>query len=318
MTSPATPRVAGKRGKLPAKRLAMGYLHDYAKAPLAAAAYPVDVRGGIADNAWLMLGNGPDSTCTVAPEGVGDCGFAGRQHLRLAKAAHYGEAETWETSDQLVDEYLAYDHGQDVGVILADVLLAWYKAGKILAFAPVDHASPAAVDSAMQAFKGVYSGVDLTDDANDLFNQGQPWTTANGEQADPDEGHCIVKVYADGNVSPSPGSDPEDGWVSWGQFQRSTQQWTQACLTEAWVVITSEDEAAKVDMAALTADIEALGGTATTPAPVAPTPVPAPQPDHKGLLGELAAIARRVITTAEADANNAYQELVTWMDSHDI
>jgi hypothetical protein len=237
-----------------------------------------------------MLANGPDPACTIPPGAFGDCGFAGRQHYRMAKAAHYGQDETWETSDELVTEYLSYDHGQDEGVVLADVLLAWYKAGKILGFAPVDHTSPAAVDSAMQAFRGVYCGVSLTDDADQLFQQGQPWTVSDGQQADPSEGHCIVKVYADGNT------DPHDGWVTWGAFQRSTQDWTKACLDEAWVIITSEDEAAKVDMAALTADIEALGGTVpdpappapAPPAPVPPAPVPPspqpPEPDHKTLL----------------------------------
>jgi hypothetical protein len=299
LTTPA--RVPGKRGRLPAKRLAMERLDAYLKAPLPSPAYPVDVRAGIPDGSWLMLANGPDPTCATYPDGVGDCGFAGRQHYRMAKAAFYGETETWETSDELVAEYLAYDNGQDVGVVLADVLLAWYKAGKILAFAPVDHADPAAVDSAMQAFHGVYSGVNLTDDADQLFGEGQPWTTANGEQADPSEGHCIVKVFADGKGG--------DGWVTWGAFQPSTSAWTSACLTEAWVIISSEDEAAKVDMAALTADIEALGGTGP-----ASGPSPSPAPGPEGLLARLAALIRAV----EADAMRDSSELLEFLESHGL
>ena len=310
MTAPV--RTPGKRGRLPAKRVALRFVHDYAAAPLPAPAYPVDVRSGIADGDWQMCGNGPDPTCTVAPEGVGDCTFAGRQHYRMAKAAHYGQSETWETSDELVREYLAYDHGQDVGAVISDLLLSWYRAGKILAFAPVDHADPAAVDSAMAAFRGAYCGVDLTPDADQLFSQGQPWTVADGQQPDPNDGHCIVKVYADGNT------DPYDGWISWGQFQRSTQDWTRACLTECWVLITSEDEAAKVDMAALTADIEALGGTVPDPepqppAPVPPAPVP-PEPDHKTLLAELAALIRK----AEARAEKDLAALTSWLSAHNL
>lgn len=309
MTVPV--RTPGKRGRLPAKRLAMGFLHAYALAPLPAPAYPVDVRAGVPDTDWGMLGNGPDPACTTHPDGVGDCGFAGREHVKRAKAAHYSETETWETSNDLVAEYLAYDHGQDEGVVLADVLLAWYKAGVILGFSPVDHTDPAAVDSAMAEFRGVYCGVNLTGDADELFQQGQPWTVADGEQSNPSEGHCIVKVYADGNT------DPYDGYVTWGAFQHATQDWTKACLTEAWVLITTEDEAAKVDMAALTADIEALGGTVpdpapveppvpVPPAPVPPTPEP-PEPDHKSLLAELAALLRK-------DAAKA----IAWLDSHDL
>ena len=67
-----------------------------------------------------MLGNGPDPTCTTHPNGVGDCTFAGRQHYRMAKAAAAGQTETWESSNDLVKEYLKYDHGKDQGANIAD------------------------------------------------------------------------------------------------------------------------------------------------------------------------------------------------------
>ena len=203
----------------------------------------------------------------------------------MAKAAHYSETEQWETSDALVAEYLAYDNGQDNGAVIADLLLSWYQAGKIKAFAPVDHTDPAAIDSAMQAFKGVYCGVDLTDDANHLFSEGQPWTVANGEQPDPNEGHCVVKVKADGREL--------DGYVTWGALQPATRDWTAACLEEAWVAITTEDEAAKINMGALLADIEALHGTGPRTACLRPRPpAPPPRPEPENLLEQLAALVR--------------------------
>jgi hypothetical protein len=249
-------RTAGLRGrrpvKPPAERFPIQYLSSYLVTPLPPPAYPVDVSGGITE--WGMLGNGPDPTCTTYPNGVGDCTFAGRQHNRMAKAAAGGETEQWETSDQLVAEYLAYDDGKDQGAQIADLLLSWYQAGNILAFAPVDHTDSAAVDAAMTAFHGAYVGVDLTDDADSLFGQGQPWTTADGQQPDPSEGHCIVKVAADGSQL--------DTWVTWGALQKSTLVWTAACLREAWVIVTQEDAAAaNLDIAALRADIDALHGT---------------------------------------------------------
>jgi len=321
VTVPA--RVPGLRGRLPVKppgeRFALRFVHEYVVEPLPAPSYPVDVTGGIGDQDWFMLGNGPDPTCTTHPNGVGDCGFAGRQHLRMAKAANYGQMETWETSDELVAEYLAYDGGQDAGVNLADVLLAWYKAGRIFGFAPVDHTDPAAVDSAMEAFNGAYAGVNLTDDANDLFSQGQPWTVADGEQPDPDQGHCIVKVKADGRSV--------DGYVTWGALQPAMVDWSAACLEEVWAVITTEDEAAKVDMAALVADIEALGGTVPTPAPVPPAPSPPappappvppapvpPAPQPANLLEELAARIRMVAASAQQDIT----ELLAFLASHGL
>jgi hypothetical protein len=249
-------RSAGHRGRLPVKapaqRFAIQYVSDYLRTPLPAAVYPVDVSGGITD--WGMLGNGPDPTCTSHPHGVGDCTFAGRQHNKMAKAAAGGETEQWETSDQLVAEYLAYDHGKDEGANIADLLLAWYKKGAILAFAPVDHTSPAAVDAAVAAFHGAYVGVNLTDDADSLFSQGEPWTVAGGQQPDPNDGHCIVKVGSDGSQT--------DTWVTWGALQQSTLAWTTACLDEAWAIITEEDaEAANLNVAALRAAIDALHGT---------------------------------------------------------
>jgi hypothetical protein len=248
-------RSAGRRGRLPVKppaeRFAIQYLSSYLTTPLPPPVYPVDVSGGIVD--WGMLGNGPDPTLPKYPNGVSDCTFAGRQHNRMAKAAAGSEQEKWETTEALVAEYLAYDKGQDVGANMADLLLYWYQAGKIVGFAPLDHTNAAEVDSAMQAFHGAYVGVNLTGDADQLFGQQQPWTTANGEQPNPNEGHCIVKVAADGSQL--------DSWVTWGAIQQSTLPWTQACLEEAWVIITEEDaKAASLDIAKLQADINALHG----------------------------------------------------------
>ena len=248
-------RPAGRRGRLPVKppaeRFPIQYLSSYLSTPLPPPVYPIDVTGGIID--WGMLANGPDPTCTTHPNGVGDCTFAGRQHYRMAKAAAAGQQEKWESSNDLVAEYLAYDKGQDHGANIAELLLHWYKAGTILAFAPVDHTDPAMVDAAMAAFNGAYVGVNLTDDADELFSKHEPWTVADGQQSNPNEGHCIVKVAADGNQY--------DSWVTWGAAQRSTLDWTKACLEEAWVVICHEDEADRVNLAKLQADINALHGT---------------------------------------------------------
>jgi hypothetical protein len=249
-------RSAGRRGRLPGKppaeRFAIQYLSGYLTTPLPPPVYPVDVTAGITD--WGMLGNGPDPACTTYPNGVGDCTFAGRQHYRMAKAAAAGLTEHWENSNDLVAEYFTYDHGQDQGAQIADLLLYWYQAGTILGFAPLDHTNSAEIDSAMAAFHGAYVGVNLTSDADQLFEQHQPWTTANGQQPNPNEGHCILKVAADGKGL--------DSWITWGGVQQSTMAWTQACLEEAWVVITHEDALGpSVDLAKLQADINALHGT---------------------------------------------------------
>ncbi len=195
-------RPAGLRGRLPVKppgeRFNIQWLSSYLTTPLPAPVYPVDVSAGITD--WGMLGNGPDKTCTTHPDGVGDCTFAGREHYRRAKAAAGHETEKWEDSNQLVAEYLRYDHGKDEGANIADLLLSWFRDKKILAFAPVDHTKPAAVDAAAQAFHGTYVGVNLTDDADTLFTRHEPWTVSGGQKPDPSDGHCYatgVRILTD-------------------------------------------------------------------------------------------------------------------------
>lgn len=242
-------RISGKFGRQPAKRLALRYIHEYAG--VAPAALPLDETGGIPDDGWGMLGNDQYSNCT----------FAGETHYEMASAAAgHAKAGTMLTAQAEINAYLAYTHGQDVGAVLADVLLYWYNAGKIKAFAPVDHTNPAAVDAALATFHCVYVGVSLTDQDEQDFSNHVPWSSTTPNQ---NNGHCIVKVKSD---------DVHDGWVTWGALQESTKDWTKACVDEAWVIVTTEDlRATNIDLGALRADIAALGGTGgAVPAPPAP------------------------------------------------
>lgn len=248
-------RQAGLRGRKPVKaptdRFRLQYLSDYLKSPLPAPEYPIHVDGGIVD--WHMLGNGPDPTLTAnGAQPCGDCTFAAREHLRMAKAKALGVTETWETSNSLVTEYLEYDHNLDVGANISDVLFYWWQERRILGFAPVDYTSKPQCDSIMAAFHGLYVGVNLTDNADDLFSNDEPWRISKGQAPDPNEGHCIVKVRTDGV--------DWDAWVTWGAMQHSTAAWTEACVEEAWAIITTEDQADLVDMVTLRADIKALAG----------------------------------------------------------
>jgi hypothetical protein len=251
------PRVPGLRGLLPPKppgqRFAIGWIHDYLLAIPPPPIYPIDVSAGL--KAFPMYGNGPDGNLTVhGGVPVSDCSFAARQVYRRIKAANTGATFVPETTDQVVTEYLAYNNGQDLGACVADVLLAWFKAGTILGFAPVDHTSPTKCDSAMLLFHGLYSGAILTNDADSLFAKGEAWTLNPGEIPASGDGHCLTKTGSDGIAT--------DHWACWTGIQQSTLAWTAACINEAWVIITTEDEAGQVDLVALTADIKALGGTA--------------------------------------------------------
>jgi hypothetical protein len=217
--------------------------------PAKAPHYPVNVSGGIVD--WGMLGNGPDPMLTVnGGQPVGDCTYAGRQHVKMAKAAAGHLSEAWETSNQLVTEYLAHNGGQDTGDNISDLLLHWYQIGRILGYGALDHTNKIEVDWSCQTFHGVYAGVSLTDDADQRFENHQVWDISPDNQPDPSQGHCIVKVKA---------TPTTDTWVTWGGLQDSTAAWTAACMDEAYVIITPEDlHATNLDIAALRYDLDGL------------------------------------------------------------
>jgi hypothetical protein len=244
--------------------------------------YPIDVSRGITE--WLMLGNGPDPTLTgplagYANTGVGNCVPCTHFHdiMIALVAGHLTEAAP--TADECVNLYLTYDNGQDEGVVIAQFLLWLYKNGYIKAFAPVPLNR---VDSVMAQFgRGVILGVDLTTDAQQLFNEGEPWTTANGETPNNQLGHGILKVASTGPLT----STSEMGAVvTWGAIQKATNPWFSACTTEAWIILHEEDQqsVAADEWAALLADLDALtgeqgGSPAPAPAPPAP-PTPEPSP----------------------------------------
>lgn len=249
-----TERIAGLRGRKPQRpegeRFAIRWLHEYA--PVAPAPrYPIDVSQGITD--WGMLGN----------DTYGDCGPCGYAHERMLAGAK-------PTAAEVVKLYLTYDHGQDEGVVIADFLLWLFHQNLIQGFAPVELST---VDAVMAQFgRGVLLGVNLTDDANDRFNQNLPWTVRNGEQPDPNEGHVILKVgaqsiFGDGTA------------VTWGANQIIENSWETACIEEAWVIVTKDDIGTAAYNALLADLIELPHATTVTPPPApAPAPVPAPQP----------------------------------------
>lgn len=245
-------RQAGLRGRKPqrqgAARFAIKWAHEYVNA--ARPAYPIDVSKDITD--WGMLGN----------DQYGDCGPAAVAHERMLAGAQ-------PTAQEVIGLYLAYDKGQDEGVVLADFLLWLFQQGAVEGFAPVE---PSTIDAIMAEFgRGVMLGVSLTDDAENLFNAGMPWTTAGGETPDPAEGHAILKVK-------SQSSNGDGTIVTWGADQVCTGDWLKACTDEAWVLLTKEDMG-DAAYAALLADLTALPHATDNPPPTpAPTPTPSPTP----------------------------------------
>lgn len=280
---PDTPRTAGLRGRKPAAfPPELQPVGAYLVAPLPAPVYPIDVTGGVPADELGMLGNGPDSTLTITtPNGpgqpVGDCWFAGVVHKKRVDAAMGKEStDVLPDSNATVGAYDVYDHDVDEGVEMAAAMLAWFRDGfpgpdgtlvidKCEAFARIE---PDDVDAAMVVFGAVLCGVNLTDDADQLFESGQPWTVADGQQPNPDDGHVVLRVRATADT---------DTYVSWGGYQDATKEWSAVCVEEAWAPVTTEMAMnAMLVIKALLADIRKIGGS-SIPDPVAP-PAPAPPP----------------------------------------
>lgn len=123
------------------------------------------------------------------------------------------------------------------------------------AFGLVDLSDPATkianLKRAAVEFGGLLVCVDLTDDAEQLFNNNQTWNVADGQQPNPEEGHGIwLDKFIPGIMY----------FATWSfADQSATEAWVLACATSAIAFITKEQAAlAGVDAEALIAACQAL------------------------------------------------------------
>ena len=254
--------VVGKLGKLDPKfpaeiQLIEHYLRRRKTLPKAPES--VDNTRGRTD--FGMLGNGPDPSCDVAPQGVRDCGCAGFVHLEEVDAAVLAVKETWPSADLVVQQYLAYTGGQDSGVVLADFLdfvqQHSFCGMTVAGYAPCRHDDLDEVKSVIDLFDAAYVGVQLPRVALDQFESEQPWDLT-GTEADDDiaGGHAIVAAAF----------DPETmSFITWGKVQTATTRWVHRYIDEAWAVLTDEFAAAKpktIDYPALLADLAKMRNAA--------------------------------------------------------
>jgi hypothetical protein len=284
LTHPSELQLGRLAVKAPEDRLPIKWVHEYfgEAAGLPPAGGSIDGTGGIADDAWLMLGNGPDDG---APGGVdvispnvnggqpgGNCGPVASAHSEMAKGAAGKLAALGFTADQWLELYLRYTGGQDVGVNIADWLLWLYQQKLIDAFAPV----PLDLDKMCAAaglFHGTLVGADLTPNDQQEFFQGIPFSGL--LPPDPTLGHCLLLVTMVNSLA------GPFGLGTWGKRHLATLRWLMQCVVqnlngEAWVIVTAQDAAeSNLELAALQADLDALGGTGTGPTP---TPRPSPVP----------------------------------------
>ena len=257
-------RPVGLRGRRPKRRVGERYplrwAHTYLASPLPTPNYPIDGTGGV--TVWGMDGNAT----------WGNCGSAAEIHAEMSTAGAAGTTGPPPESPLAVSRYVQYAPAPTPpgppgpGLVLSDYLYDLYVAGVILGFMPVDHTVLATCDGLMGLGYGLYTGVDLGDSDEDDFSNGIMWTNTNNP-ADPSEGHCVLFVKAAAALGPRT-------CVTWGALQEADQGWWVGHVDEAWCIITTEEQRAHWSPE-LWADLAALSGTGTPPAP-SPTPPPLP------------------------------------------
>lgn len=248
-------RSAGKLGrKLGVSEVGSQFkLADYLVDPLPVYNGSDDFTSGLVD--WGIAGN----------DQYGDCGVAGDYHYNMANALTAGETpltvpDSGTTVEQaIVAEYLSYDNGQDEGVDLGQWLT--YRLTHTLAGLPVIGGfaqvsdSGAEYQSAFHLFGGLYTGIAVSQEMMDEFEEGQPWTSTSTDWIG---GHCVPHLARNSKWGRA---------ITWGADQLFSWQNWQATRQEAYVIFTPEQIDAPggvfhgVQVAALKADIQKLHGT---------------------------------------------------------
>jgi hypothetical protein len=205
---------------------------------------------------------------------LSDCGPAATDHGNMAKANNVALLGTLGQPKfaGTIPTYYAYGIAQgepgpepDQGVDNASWLGFLYKNGIIDGYGevPLTELQQYAVD-----FNGILIACLLSNEAEQEFNNGQPWDDTPNDPPNPNDGHdvLLIKYVESGAIAV----------VTWGALQQCTPAWVQNNITDAWAILDADDaQRAGIDWSALTAALQAVHGTV---APPAPSPAPAPSP----------------------------------------
>ena len=193
----------------------------YAAGPLPKAPARFDVPN-VAE--WGMCAN----------DRLGCCDIAGLQHLFMADAAQIGHTEVFPDDQQLAAYYLDYTGGQDGGVVLADFLAHVHQHGyfghSVQAYAPVNVRDIPTLQFAVWAYDAAYTGIAVTQQMQEDFQAGRPWTLDSLESPVLG-GHCVPIVGYDSDFLTV---------ISWGQPQKIAYSAWHYIAEEAWAVLTGE------------------------------------------------------------------------------
>jgi hypothetical protein len=180
---------------------------------------------------WPMYGN----------DQYGDCVFAMLGHAIETWTANAGSISLVTNQDVLqgysdVTGFDPSDPSTDNGTVVQDALSWWRKTGmaghKILAFAQVDHTSPAEMEAAAALFGEVLLAINFPNSAMTQFNAGKPWDVVRNDGGI-EGGHAICSARYDSAAKQ---------WtvITWGKEQPVTFAFLAKYLEESWVAISPE------------------------------------------------------------------------------
>ncbi len=232
---------AYKCGRLPATRpAALRDLTVYARGVLPSPPASVDVPKA----AYPIDGNAT----------YGDCVMAGIAHLIEAWNAETSEHDFVPDEQQVVARYFELTGGEDTGLVEANVLAEWHRAGnfheKIAGYAPVNPQDTLCVHQAVAFYGGAMLGIECPASAQEQFANGEPWTYVPGSPIE--GGHCIVALGYDAHGDLL--------CATWGGIATVTASFTSHFLDEAWCVLSHQMVEARgdslgIDLQALQADL---------------------------------------------------------------
>lgn len=248
-------------------------------------AHPASEDYGLDFKGWQMLGN----------DQYGDCVAVTWANQRALVTTALTGTTDYPSQDEVFAFYETQNPGfpqQDDGMEIQTALEALVKSGgpdgvKAVAFAKVDYTNLEELQAAHAVFGQVWYGINVYDQNQTQFSDGQEWTYSSSDTLD--GGHSVTGV----------GYDPADTrFITWAAETDWNDSFRQHAVEEAWVVIWPEHLGSKaflagVDESALAADYQALTGSTFPvqpnpeppnppgPAPVPPAPGPAPVVDYQ-------------------------------------
>lgn len=186
---------------------------------------------------FQMLGNGPDPTLTVNHGNpVGDCGFVMTVNDEYINACETGESFTMPPANEVVSDYLRYNHGVDRGVVNAQLFNYWHTvglpwAGRLVGAAGVNHQDWDESWAYMYAFGGGCIAVAVTEAMEEQSARGDAWDIT-GTAAD-------YNVLGGHDVYVFARQDADTGVLAtWGKPQLFTRRWWLNYVQELDVTVT--------------------------------------------------------------------------------